>query len=67
MALVGLPSWVELTVVLLLGLLLFGKKLPGLAHSLGQAIIEFRRAAKGTTDGRSEDGSKTHGKRMNWL
>src|SRR5262245_51390 len=31
----------ELLVVLAIGLLLFGKSLPGLAHSLGRSMLEF--------------------------
>ena len=35
----------ECVVLCLLGLLLFGKQLPRMAHSLGSTVMEFRRGA----------------------
>ncbi len=58
LALVGLPGWVEVTVVVFLGLLLFGRRLPGVARSLGQAIIEFRHVVKDATDERNNDAGR---------
>lgn len=40
----------ELAILLVLGLLLFGHKLPGLARSLGRAIVDFRQETAGLTD-----------------
>jgi sec-independent protein translocase protein TatA len=37
----------ELLVVLCIGLLLFGKKLPDLARSLGRSLMEFRHGMAG--------------------
>lgn len=46
------PSGIELVVIVLIVLLLFGaKKIPELARGLGQGISEFRKA---TTDIRKE-------------
>ena len=33
----------EIVVLCILGLLLFGKKLPGVARSLGRSLLEFRK------------------------
>jgi sec-independent protein translocase protein TatA len=33
----------EILVVCLMGLLLFGNRLPGLARSLGRTLVEFRK------------------------
>lgn len=47
---------VELLIVLLVVLLLFGsKKIPDLARSLGQASREFRRGAGGSDDANQAD------------
>ena len=43
----GVP---EVLVICLLGLLLFGNKLPGLARSLGRSVIEFRHGLHGMED-----------------
>ena len=44
---IGAP---EIVVVLVVGLLLFGNKLPSMARSLGNALAEFRREANGLAD-----------------
>jgi len=36
----------ELLIILVLGVLLFGKKLPDVGRSLGTAIVEFKRGLK---------------------
>jgi TatA/E family protein of Tat protein translocase len=48
----------ELLIILAIGLLLFGKRLPDLARSLGKAVTEFRREATALT----EDLSHTAGR-----
>jgi sec-independent protein translocase protein TatA len=48
----------EIAVLLVLGLLLFGNKLPGLARSLGKGFVEFRREVSTIQDelgGRGKD------------
>lgn len=37
-------GWSEVVLILAIGLLLFGNKLPSLARSLGQAVVAFRRS-----------------------
>lgn len=43
----GMPGPVELIVLALIVLLLFGKRLPSTMRSLGQSIVEFKRGVKG--------------------
>jgi len=40
----------ELIVILAIGLLLFGNKLPELARSLGKGIVEFKKGMNGLED-----------------
>ena len=40
-------GWMEALVVLALGLLIFGKRLPELGRSVGRSVLEFRRGLEG--------------------
>lgn len=42
----GLGHW-ELLIILAIGLLLFGRRLPEVGRSLGRSIVEFRRGLRG--------------------
>ncbi|MCA9232151.1 MAG: twin-arginine translocase TatA/TatE family subunit [Planctomycetales bacterium] len=62
LAFFGAPGWVELMVVGLIVLLLFGNRLPSVMRSLGQGITEFKKGVKsGETDvnGEIEDHGKS--------
>jgi len=41
------PSGFELLIVLVLALLLFGRRLPEVARNLGKGVVEFKRGLKG--------------------
>lgn len=45
----GLGGW-EIGVLLLLGLLLFGRRLPEVGKNLGKGIVEFKKGIKGVED-----------------
>ncbi len=51
------PSGMELVVILVIGLLLFGKRLPEIGRSMGKAIVEFKKGVKGIEEevGQSND------------
>lgn len=40
----------EILIVLVVALLLFGHRIPGLARSLGSGIVEFKKGLKGDSD-----------------
>ena len=44
------PGWSELLIVAIIGLLLFGKRLPEVARSLGKGIVEFKKGVRGIED-----------------
>lgn len=49
---IGIPNGMEWLIILVVILLLFGHRLPGMARSLGSGITEFKRGLK-------EGGSKS--------
>jgi len=52
MTLAFLPNigWLEMTVIGVVLLLLFGRRLPEVGRSLGQGIVEFKKGLKDVTD-----------------
>lgn len=48
----------EILIVLLIALLLFGKRLPTTMRSIGQSIVEFKKGIKSA----DEDGEESHSK-----
>lgn len=44
------PSPVEIIIILVIALLLFGKRLPEVGRSLGRGIVEFKKGVKGIED-----------------
>ncbi len=59
-AVMGMPGWLEIGVVLSVGLLLFGNRLPGVARSLGQSIIEFKRGFRSQEEADLPSGEFLH-------
>lgn len=43
-------GWLEMTVIGVVLLLLFGRRLPEVGRSLGQGIVEFKKGLKDVTD-----------------
>ncbi|MDX2115398.1 MAG: twin-arginine translocase TatA/TatE family subunit [Planctomycetota bacterium] len=50
LAFLGMPSGAEWLIVLALGLLLFGSRLPEVGRSLGRSIVEFKKGIKGVEE-----------------
>ncbi|MBM4049768.1 MAG: twin-arginine translocase TatA/TatE family subunit [Planctomycetes bacterium] len=53
------PGWLELVIILIVALLLFGNRLPGIMHSLGKSVVEFK---KGMKDGETPPPTQVEGK-----
>lgn len=52
------PGPMEMVIILMIALLLFGRRLPEVGKSLGKGIVEFRRGLKGVTDEIETEASK---------
>lgn len=50
LAIFGLPGGAEWIVILIIGLLIFGRRLPDVGRSLGQSIVEFKKGLKNVSD-----------------
>jgi len=46
----GSIGWAEIIVVLIIALIIFGKRLPEVARSLGRSINEFKKGMQETKD-----------------
>lgn len=46
----GIPGYLELVVVLMVGLLLFGRRLPEVGRSVGRTIVEFKKGIREVKD-----------------
>ena len=52
------PGPVEIIIILVIALLLFGKRLPEVGRSLGRGIVEFKKGVKGLEDDIDESASR---------
>ncbi len=43
-------GWMEMTIILVIGLLIFGRRLPEVGRSIGKSIVEFKRGLRDVTD-----------------
>ncbi len=55
----GIPGGYEWIILLILGLLIFGRRLPEVGRSLGKGIVEFKRGIKGIEDDIEGESSKS--------
>lgn len=54
-----LPGHSEWIILLVLGLLIFGRRLPEVGRNIGRSIVEFKRGIKGVTDEIEEESAKS--------
>ncbi len=46
----GMPGGIEWIIILIVALLIFGKRLPEVMKSMGRGIVEFKKGIKGVED-----------------
>lgn len=54
----------DLIILLVLGLLIFGRKLPEVGRGLGRGIVEFRKGLKGVEDDIEDQSNKPSSQRL---
>jgi len=54
----GWPGGTEWIVLLVLGLLVFGRRLPDVGRNIGRSIVEFKKGIKGIEDEIDEESEK---------
>ncbi len=55
----SMPGGWEWLIILIVALLIFGKRLPEVMKSLGRGIVEFKKGVKGVEEEVEESSSKT--------
>ncbi len=46
----GMPGGIEWIIILIVALLIFGKRLPEVMKNMGRGIVEFKKGVKGVED-----------------
>jgi sec-independent protein translocase protein TatA len=59
-----MPGGWEWLIILIVALLIFGKRLPEVMKSLGRGIVEFKKGVKGVEEDVEEASSKTTQKKI---
>lgn len=58
LGILGLPGGSEWIILLILGLLIFGRRLPEVGRSLGRGIVEFKKGVRGIDEEVEEESSR---------
>lgn len=51
----GMPGGLEMVIVLVVILLLFGNRLPGMMRSMGRSVVEFKKGIREPGDDEDDD------------
>jgi sec-independent protein translocase protein TatA len=63
-SILGLPGGMEWVVLLVLGLLIFGRRLPEVGRSMGRSIVEFKKGIKGIGDEIEEESARAETRQL---
>jgi len=64
LAFISMPGGAEWIVLLVIGLLIFGRRLPEVGRSLGRGIVEFKRGVKGIDEEINDASSQSSPKQI---
>ena len=59
----GLPSGFEWVLILAIGLLVFGRRLPEVGRSVGRSIVEFKKGIKGIESDIEDESGRSSSRR----
>jgi sec-independent protein translocase protein TatA len=59
----GMPGTFEWIIIMIVALLIFGKRLPEIMRSMGRGIVEFKKGIRGIEDEVNQDVGKTESNR----
>ena len=59
MGFISMPGGPEWIVIGIIGLLIFGKRLPDVARSLGKSVVEFKKGLKAVEDEITTSGNES--------
>lgn len=65
LTLAWMPGPLEWSIIALLGLLIFGRRLPEVGASLGKSIVEFKRGIRGVKDEIDQEVSRDRAEQEN--
>ena len=60
LAIFGLPGGAEWIILLVLGLLIFGRRLPEVGRNVGKSIVEFKKGIKGIDEEIDDSSSRSN-------
>lgn len=59
LAFIQMPGNMEWVIIAIIGLLIFGRRLPEVGHAIGKSIVEFKRGVRGIKDEIDEESTRS--------